>query len=91
MLRNYLDRYILSFIKPQEHLDNCEKLPDEKSFQSLDSLRTVISEVNDMEHALDMKDITLKVKNLSNGNGVNGAIMARIERGGSPDERKVSR
>ena len=44
------------------------KLPDEKTFQSLDSIKTVISNVDDLEQPLNIQDITLKVEDLTNSN-----------------------
>ena len=50
----------------QDHQDL--KLPDEKTFQSLDSIKTVISHVDDSEQPLNTQDITLKVEDLTNSN-----------------------
>ena len=44
------------------------KLPDEKTSQSLDSIKTVISNVDDSEQPLNIQDITLKVEDLTNSN-----------------------
>ena len=50
----------------QDHQDL--RLPDEKTFQSLDSIKTVISHVDDSEQPLNTQDITLKVEDLTNSN-----------------------
>ena len=43
---------------------------EEKTLQSLDSVKTSISDVNDPEHALSIKDINLQVDDISNGNSI---------------------
>ena len=53
----------------QEHLNNYQSA-EEKTLQSLDSVKTSISDVNDPEHALSIKDFNLQVDDNSNGNSI---------------------
>ena len=43
---------------------------EEKTLQSLDSVKTLISDVNDTEHALSIRDINLQVDDIHNGNSI---------------------
>ena len=53
---------------PQDHQDI--KLPDEKTFQTIDSIKTIISNVDDELQPLNIQDITLKVEDLNYGNNL---------------------
>ena len=43
---------------------SCRRPSDEKTLQSFDSLKTVISEVDDRDHAINLKEIELNVHDL---------------------------
>lgn len=49
---------------------NNYKSAEEKTLQSLDSVKTSISDVNDTEHALSIRDINLQVDDIHNGNSI---------------------